>query len=222
MRVVVLGGGRIGRYIARDLIERGHVVVVLEREPGRCEELVAEHGILVIEGDGCDIDYLEQARPEGSVFVATTHEDDDNLVACQLALTAQGAVRAISRVNVPENVRVFEKLGIEAVSSTQLISQLIEEGAASAEAGFTRLSTLHGGRHEVISVRVPRGDDVRTGRALAKLRLPHEAIVVAVLRDEATLVPDAATTIEPGDEVIVLTEPAVAERLAARLTGRDG
>ncbi|MEY3020688.1 MAG: hypothetical protein RLZZ272_1672 [Actinomycetota bacterium] len=221
MRVVILGGGRIGRFIARDLAGRGHDVAVIEREPGRCEELVAEHGVLVIEGDGCDVEYLEQARTTDSVFVATTHEDEDNLVACQLALAATKARRAISRVNVPENVEMFELLDIEAVSSTRLISELIEEGAASTETGLARLTTLRGGRTELVSVRVPRDEAVRPGRALDRLKLPHGAIVVAVLRDELTLVPDADTTIEPGDEVLVLTEPALAERLAGRLTGRD-
>lgn len=70
-------------------------------------------------------------------------------------------------------------------------------------------------------MRVPRDEAVRPGRALDRLKLPHGAIVVAVLRGELTLVPDADTTIEPGDEVLVLTEPALAERLAGRLTGRD-
>jgi trk system potassium uptake protein TrkA len=221
MRVVILGGGRIGRYIARDMARRRHDVVIIERVPGRCEELVAEGDVLVIEGDACDVEYLEQARTEGSVFVATTHEDDDNLVACQLAIEAGRAERAISRVNVPENVEIFELLGIEPVSSTRLISELIEEGAAISGGGLSRLGTLRGGRTELVTVRVP-GDAATAPpvRRLRDVRLPAGTVVVAIQRDDDTLLPDADTTIEPDDEVVLLTVPANAEQVALALTGR--
>lgn len=220
MRVVILGGGRIGRHIARDMVRRGHDVTVIERQAARCQELVTEHDILVIEGDACDVEYLRQARTEAAdVFVATTHEDDDNLVACQLAMAATGVPRAISRVNVPENVEIFDRLGIEAVSSTRLISELIEEGAAMATGGITRVSTLSAGDVEIIVVRVPPDEGAPPVRRLASIALPREAMVVAILRAGTTHVPDASTTIEPGDEVVVLTAPEVAERVAEGLVG---
>jgi trk system potassium uptake protein TrkA len=82
MYVVLAGGGRIGSYIATDLSEKGHEVMVLERIASRCEQLVMETDVLVIEGDACDVRYLEQAHTDrADVFVATTHEDDDNLVS---------------------------------------------------------------------------------------------------------------------------------------------
>jgi trk system potassium uptake protein len=218
MYAVILGGGMIGRYIAADLIGKGHEVAVIERVPGRCEDLVAATGILVIEGDGCDVEYLDQARTgRADVFVATTHEDDDNLVACQLALTEFGARRVISRVNSPKNVEIFSALGIEPVSSTRLISELIENEFSVGE--LIHLSTLRGGRVSLVEVRIPTGRDAPPPRRLDLLDLPEDSIVVALLRGDRTIIPRGAVEIEPGDEVVALTAPEVEDRLTAVLLG---
>jgi trk system potassium uptake protein len=93
----------------------------------------------VIEGDACDVRYLEQAHTDrADAFVATTHEDDDNLVACQLAKIEFGVTRAISRVNTPKNVEIFSALGIEPVSSTRLISELLERSSPSVSCSTSR------------------------------------------------------------------------------------
>lgn len=219
MYVVIVGGGRIGRYIARDLVEKHHEVAVLERVPNRCESLVAEHDILVIQGDACDVRYLEQAHVDrADVFVATTHEDDDNLVACQLAKIEFGVKRAISRVSTPKNVEIFEALGIEPVSSTRLISELLENEFSIGE--LIHLTSLKGGRVSLVELRIPTGPGAPPPRALSDLDLPHAAIVVVIFRGDDTLIPHGATTIEPGDEVVALTTPELEPQLTAILLGR--
>lgn len=219
MYVVIVGGGRIGRFIARDMVDKGHEVTVLERVQGRCEQLVAETGILVIEGDACDIEYLEQAHADrADVFVATTHEDDENLVACQLALTACGAKRAISRVNTPNNVEIFERLGIEAVSSTRLISELIESELVVEE--LVRLTNLRGGSLGLVEVRIPRDAEAPRPRRVDELDLPQEAIIAAVFRGPIAIIPRGDTVIEPGDEVVAIISPDIEDRLTAALLDR--
>ena len=117
---------------------------------------MVETDILVIEGDACDVRYLEQAHVDrADAFVATTHEDDDNLVACQLAKIEFGVKRAISRVNTPKNVEIFEALGIEPVSSTRLISELLENEFSIGE--LIHLTTLKGGRVSLVELRIPDG-----------------------------------------------------------------
>ncbi|NIS31919.1 MAG: NAD(P)H-binding protein, partial [Actinobacteria bacterium] len=154
MYVVIAGGGRIGRYIARDMERKRHDVTVIEWNPERCEQLVTETSVLVIEGDACDVRYLEQAHVDrADVFVATTHDDDNNLVACQLAKIEFGIKRTIARVNTPKNVEIFEKLGIEPVSSTSLISELIENEFSVGE--LIHLTSLKGGRVSLVEVRIP-------------------------------------------------------------------
>lgn len=214
MYVIIVGGGRIGRYIAKDMSEKGHDVTVIERRAERCEQLVAETDVLVIEGDAGDVRYLEQAHVDrADVFVATTHEDDDNLVSCQLAKIEFGIKRAISRVNTPKNVEIFEKLGIEAVSSTRLISELLENEFSVGE--LVRLNSLRGGKVSLVEVRIP--DDGRAGRAIQDLGLPHNAVLVAIFRDDETIIPRGTAQIEAGDEVVALITPEVEDELRAAL-----
>jgi len=217
--IVIVGGGRIGRHIARDMSDKGHEVTVIERLANRCEQLVAETDVLVIEGDACDVRYQEQAHTDrADVVVATTHEDDDNLVACQLAKIEFGVPRAISRVTTPKNVEIFETLGIEPVSSTRLISELLENEFSVGE--LIHLTSLKGGRVQLVELRIPEGPDAPEPHTLATLDLPAESIVVAVFRDNETVIPQGSTEIRPGDEVVALTTPELEARLTAVLLGR--
>ena len=219
MYIVIVGGGRIGRHIARDMSDKGHEVTVIERLANRCEQLVVETDVLVIEGDACDVRYQEQAHTDrADVVVATTHEDDDNLVACQLAKIEFGVPRAISRVTTPKNVEIFETLGIEPVSSTRLISELLENEFSVGE--LIHLTSLKGGRVQLVELRIPEGPDAPEPRTLATLDLPAESIVVAVFRDNETVIPQGSTEIRPGDEVVALTTPELEARLTAVLLGR--
>jgi trk system potassium uptake protein len=219
MYVVLAGGGRIGRYIAKDLSEKGHEVTVLEMIASRCEQLVMETDVLVIEGDACDVRYLEQAHTDrADVFVATTHEDDDNLVSCQLSKIEFGVRRAISRVNTPKNVEIFEALGIEPVSSTRLISELLENEFSVGE--LIHLTSLKGGRVQLVELRIPDGPGAPKARTLEALDLPSESVIVAVFRGDETVIPQGTTEILPGDEVVALTTPDLEKRLTAVLLGR--
>ncbi|MBW3658918.1 MAG: NAD-binding protein [Actinobacteria bacterium] len=222
MYIVIAGGGKIGRYIAKDLESKRHEVTVIERHPGRCEQLVAETNVLVIEGDAGDVRYLEQAHVDrADVFVATTHDDDDNLVSCQLAKIEFGLKRAIARVNTPKNVEIFEKLGIEAVSSTRLISELIENEFSVGE--LIHLHSLKGGRVSLVEVRIPDEDDdhAPSPRRVSTLDLPTESVIVALFRGDLTVIPRGDTEIHPGDEVVALTTPDLEDALRAILVGES-
>jgi trk system potassium uptake protein len=208
--VVIAGGGRIGRYIAQDLEGKGHEVTIVEG----FVRLVAETSVLVIEGDACDVRYLDQAHLDrADVFVATTHEDDDNLVSSQLAKIEFGVKRAISRVNTPKNVEIFETLGIEAVSSTRLISELLENEFTVGE--LIHLHSLKGGRVSLVEVRIPDASSPHAPppRRIVDLRLPYEAVLVALFRGEETVIPRGETEVLPGDEVVALTTPELEQEL---------
>jgi trk system potassium uptake protein len=217
--IVLAGGGRIGRYIAKDMSEKGHEVTVIERIAARCEQLVVDTDVLVIEGDACDIAYLEQAHTDrADVFVATTHEDDDNLVACQLSKIEFGVKRAISRVNTPKNVEIFDALGIEPVSSTRLISELLENEFSVGE--LIHLTSLKGGRVQLVELRIPEGHGAPPPRLISDLRLPHECVIVAIFRDDETVIPSGDVEVRPGDELVALTDPEAEKRLTDVLLGR--
>lgn len=218
MYVVIAGGGKVGRFIAVELLGDGHAVTIIERVEERCEHLLRDHDLLVIHGDACDVRYLEQARVErADVFVATTGDDDDNFVACQLARTSFEVPRIISRVNTPRNEEIFSRLEIEAVSTTSLISRLIREEVTVGE--LIHLYTLRGGKVNLVEIDVPT-DAAAAGQRVADLHLPQEAVLVCVFRGEQTLIPRGETTIEPGDQVIALTTPDLEDELREAVLAR--
>ncbi|HUH08594.1 MAG TPA: TrkA family potassium uptake protein [Egibacteraceae bacterium] len=212
MYVVIAGGGKVGRFIAVDLLGEGHDVTIIERHEGRCEQLLRDHDLLVIHGDACDVRYLEQARPErADVFVATTGDDDDNFVACQLALTSFSVPRVISRVNAPRNEEIFRRMNIEAVSTTNLISRLIREQLTVGE--LIHLYTLRAGKVNLVEIDIP-ADAAAASRPVAEMHLPHESVLVAIFRGEnEIIIPRGTTRLKPLDQVIALTTPELEETL---------
>lgn len=220
MYIVIAGGGRIGRYIARDMTSKGHEVTVIERVAARCEPLVAETQVLVIEGDACDVRYQEQAHTDrADAFVATTHEDDDNLVACQLAKIEFGVTRAISRVNTPKNVEIFDALGIEPVSSTRLISELLESEFSIGE--LVHLTSLRGGRAQLVELQIPDGANALSPVRIDALALPNQSVIVAIFRNDETVIPSGNTELLPGDEIVALTTPELEHALSRALLRRS-
>lgn len=214
MYAVIAGGGKVGRAIAADLLHDGHKVTILELLPERTEQLQREHDLLVIKGDATDVRYLEQARPErADVFVATTRNDDINYVACQLAKITFDVQRVISRVNSPRNEELFEAMGIEAVSTTTLISRLIREQATVGE--LIHLYTLRAGEVNLVEIDVP--EDFSYRRDVSQLELPEESVLVCIFRDDKTLIPRGDTRLAPGDQVIALTTPALEGELRAAI-----
>lgn len=213
MYIAIAGGGKVGRSIAVDLLADGHDVTIIEKIEDRCEELLRDHDLLVIHGDACDVRYLEQARLErADVFAATTHDDDDNFVSCQLALTSFNVPRAISRVNSPRNEEIFERMNIEAVSTTSLISRLIREEVTVGD--MIHLYTLRGGKVNLVEMDIPPG--ATPARPVAELHLPRESVLVAIFRGaDDIIIPRGDSMLEAGDQVIALTTPELEDDLRA-------
>lgn len=219
MYVVLAGGGKVGRYIAVDLLDDGHDVTIIEKVEDRCEQLLRDHDLLVIHGDACDVRYLEQARLErADVFAATTGDDDDNFVACQLARTSFSVPRAIARVNSPRNEEIFQRMHIEAVSTTSLISRLIREEVTVGE--LIHLYTLRGGKVNLVEMDIPV-DSPPDPRTVADLHLPHQSVLVCIFRGDETIIPRGDTTFRAGDQVIALTAPQFEDALRAAVLHRE-
>lgn len=217
MRLVIIGGGRIGRAIARDTAARGHQVVVIERLAGRCQSLIDAPDITVIEGDATGLSYLEQAHTDlADAVVATTHDDDVNLVTCQLAMVEFKVRRAISRVIAPENVAIFEALGIETVSSTRAISELLEQSVGAEDT--TRITRLNRGRVQLIQVQVSTRPQSRRRRRIDELDLPRESVIALIVRGDELLIPRGDTAIEPGDVVVALAPTGLRDRVQMELS----
>jgi trk system potassium uptake protein TrkA len=215
MYAVLAGGGKVGRSIASDLIDEGHDVAIIEPVAGRCDELLRDHDLLVVQGDATDVRDLSQTKPErADVFVATTHDDDANFVACQLAITAFEVPRVIARVNKPQNEELFKRFGIEGVSTTSLISRLIREQLEVGD--MIHLATLRGGKLNLVEIDVPATAPKRSA-PLSDLELPNGAVLVCIFRGDDMILPSGSTRLSPGDQVVALARPDSEEQLRARL-----
>lgn len=221
MYIVINGGGKVASYLARTLLDAGHDVAIIEKRADIVEKLVMElpGRALVIQGDGCDASYQEDAGvSRADVFTAVTGDDDDNLVACQLAKVAFGVSRAISRVNNPKNEHIFNALGIEAISSTTIISRMIEEEATVGD--IRTLTTLRKGDMAIVEIELPTDRCAVCNRPVSTLTLPRDCVLVAVVRPDDTVDPvHGGTLLNPGDTVVAFTRVTSEKALKKVLTG---
>ena len=220
MYVVIIGGGMVGAYLARTLLHSGNEVVIVESDEETATMLSSEleGDCLIIQGDGCDSRYQEDANiRQADVMVAATGKDDINLVSCEIASRVYSVPRCIARVNNPKNQRIFRALGIESVSSTPLIANLIEEEALLGGVSVAT-SLAHGsvGLAEV-PVRLKRKPD---GILAQDVLMPENSLIVAVSssRDEVNVVNDE-TMLMPGDNVIIAADTEVLPEARALLRG---
>ncbi len=220
MYVVINGGGKVASYLARQLLESGNAVAIIEKREDIANKLVSElpGDPLIIHGDGCDSIFQEDAGvSRADVFVAATGDDDDNLVACQLAKVAFAVPRTVARVNNPKNEHIFHALGIEAISSTTIISRLIEEEATIGD--IRTLMALRKGNLAIVEIELPVDRCFVCGKKVADLNLPGDCLIVALIRGDDAVPVHGDTEMQPGDTVIALTNVVHERALKKALTG---
>lgn len=204
MNVLIVGLGRTGAYLSQQLAESGaHRVVAVEVKEEQAR-LVME-GIRVIWADGCDPLVLENAGVRNSdLVVATTGDDEDNLVIAQLAKTHFGVPRVIARVNNPRNSWLYTRdWGVDvAVSPTDIITKIIEEEMSLGD--LITLLKLRGGEVALVEITIA-GDSSACGKPVSELSLPPGTVIVTVLRGGELIIPGGGTLLEGGDELLALT-----------------
>jgi trk/ktr system potassium uptake protein len=225
VKVVLIGAGKVGTYIAGYLAGAGHEVVVIEQDGALIEllryrpELAA---VTWVSGDACEVSVLDSAGVQRvDVLVAVTGDDEDNLVVSLLAKQEFAVPRVLSRVNHPENEWMFtEQWGVDvAVSTPHLIAALVEE--AVSVGSLVRLLQLAGGRARLVEVTL-LGDAPVLGHDLASARLPRDSSVVAIVRAGDIVVPRGDTVFYEGDEVIALVTDTSEDAVRALLLASPG
>lgn len=218
MYIIVGGGGKVGAALTRKLSKRGHAVVLVEKNPEKCRRIAEEnHKILIINGDACDVRYMEEAGVDrADVLAAVTGDDDDNLVMCQLALEGFNVPKAVARVNDPRNERIFHALGINALSSTTIITRLIEEEATIGD--IITLQALKKGNLVLVEMDLPNNTPI-DGKKVMDIKLPREIVLVSIIRGEEVVIPRGNTIIQAGDAIIAVTSPDKEQALRDILTG---
>jgi trk system potassium uptake protein len=217
--VIIAGGGKVGWNLARELMAKGHEVTLVEGYRRRYLVIEQELEHAVQYGDATELWVLERAGIQrADLVIAVTGDDEDNLLICQIAKEKYLCERIIARVNNPRNRTFFEMLGIQpAVSATDLILRLIEHEVPSY--GLVHLLDLRDEQLEIIELEVA-GESPAAGRSVAEVALPDGCLIISVLRRGRGFVPKADTVIEADDEVLLVLDPGMEDRITAQFTTR--
>lgn len=219
MYIIIVGGSKIGHFLAKRLIADGHTVVLIEKDKTVCESIAKELGIIVVQGDGSDPHYLEEAGiPRADVVAAVTGEDEDNLVISQLAKVTFHVNRTVARVNDPKNGHVFSELGVDIpIDATEIIAKIIEEEVSFAD--FVSLMSFNRGRLAILRIDLPEDSPVINKR-IQDIILPEDSVLMTIIRQDAVIVPKGSTELMAGDDLVALTLIENKQQLLKALIGK--
>jgi trk system potassium uptake protein TrkA len=219
MYIVVIGGGKVGFYLTKELIEAGHEVLIIEKDSGRAAQISEELGDVVMIGDGCEVATLDKAGlTRAEMAVAVTGDDEDNLVSCQIAKKRFGVPRAVARINNPKNEPVFLRLGIDTtVSATGVILANLEQ-ELPAKSVIPLLKLHHD--LEIIELRIP-ADAAVVGKRIQDLLLPQQSLISLIVDPDGTpKIPTGETRLQADDALLAVTRVENVDRLKQILTSR--
>lgn len=219
MKSIIVGGGKVGYYLFKTLHERGHDVVLIERDRDSCKRIAEDIDAEVIFGDGTDLSVLKDAGIEkADIVAAVTGTDEENLVICKIAKLNFDINRTISRVNNPKNVEMFRILGIDTtVCSTAVIVNLIESEVNLEE--IRVINTFERGSMVFAEVLISEMMSW-VDKTVADISLPEECIFVSVLRGNTFIYPKGDTLIQSGDKILFVTSARTLSILSELLHDR--
>ena len=220
MKVAIAGAGNVGTYIAGDLKDAGHEVMVIEQNPDLVAKLRKNLDVKWVIADACEVSSLHAAGlAEVDVVVAATGDDEDNLVISLLAKQEFAVPRVVARVNHPANQWLFnETWGVDvSVSTPHLLTALVEE--AVSVGSLVRLLQFQDAR--LVEVTLAENSPA-VAIPIAEMGVPRDATIVAIVRDRHVIVPRGETVMQAGDEVLVLVTPETEESVKTLLVGSAG
>ncbi len=206
MRVAIAGAGAVGRSIARELIENGHKVLLIDKDPSAIRPERIPKAVW-IQADACELSSLKEARLEDcDVVIAATGDDKVNLVTALLAKTEFAVPRTVGRVNHPNNEWLFtEAWGVDVnVSTPRIMSALVEEAVTIGD--VVRLFTFRRGNANLVEMTLP-DDSPYLGTACGLVPWPEDCYVVTILRDGMVYPPTPEQPLENGDELLFIASP---------------
>ncbi|MFQ5927399.1 MAG: NAD-binding protein [Terriglobia bacterium] len=216
--VILVGGGRVGYFLAKALLENNLEVTIIENDPKIFSLVSQQVDCPVIRGDGSSTAVLEEAgATRANVFVAVTNHDHDNLIACQIAKQRFGVPKTIARVKNPRNELVMQHLGVDVtVSSTSIITSVIQSELPASR--IRTLLDLRTGELELMEYTLDADSPV-LGKKLRELVVPADCNIAIILRDNQAIVARGDTTFQSGDMVMVLVKMTAEPEVRKLLLG---
>lgn len=206
MYIIIVGGGKVGYYLAKTLAQMKYKTTVIETNKDLCMNIVnatSDLGVTVINGDGTNVNFLKDADIESAdVLIAVTGRDQDNLIVCQIVKKEFNTKKTIARVNNPKNIKIFEKLGVDfAISSTATIVDIIEKEVFISDLK----SVMTVGNLIVNEIKLKLGFH-SINKQVKDLELPKDCILISIIRDSNVMIPNGSSILMPGDEIIAVSK----------------
>jgi trk system potassium uptake protein TrkA len=219
MYIIIIGGGKVGYYLGRALLDQGHEVLVVEKDAAKSESIRNELGSACVRGDGCEVSTLADiGTGRADMFIAVTGDDEDNLVACQVARQKFNVPRTLARTNNPRNEVIFKKMGIDVtVSATNIIMEYIEQEVPTHQ--LIHLLHIRDRGLEIVEVKIPPQAPT-IGKMIKDISLPPGTMLSLLIRkQEKPQVPSPETMLQAEDQIIAVTTPETESGLRTALRG---
>ena len=207
MRVAIAGAGNVGRAIARELLDNGHQILLIDKDP-KALKLESVKDAEWLMADACEITSLDKAKlNECQVLIAATGDDKVNLVAALLGKTEYGVPRVVARVNHPKNEWLFDaSWGVDvAVSTPRIISALVEEAVSVGD--VVRLFSFKKGQANLVELTLPDSSKC-VGKTVEEVVLPENATLAAIVRDGRVISVKPHDVFGAGDELLFVASTA--------------
>ena len=213
MKVIVVGAGKVGFYLAQTLLEHGHDPIIIEIDKTKCKSIANQLDIPVVCGDGTTIETLDNAGIEDcDALISVTGKDENNLIACQLAKKRFNIAKTVARVNNPKNAEVMKRLGVDIpISSTDSIARLLEREVDTSS--IRQLLSLNRGKASISEMQIPSHFE-KSGINLSDFTMPKKSIVATIYRNGEVIVPDGNTQLFAGDRLVIISENDVIHELS--------
>ena len=221
MRVAIAGAGSVGRSIARELLQNGHQVLLVDRNPDaiKVESVPQAEWLLA---DACEVTSLDEADlQQCQVIVAATGDDKVNLVVSLLAKTEYGVPRVVARVNNPKNEWMFDEAwGVDvAVSTPRIMTALVEEAVSVGD--IVSIFTFRQSGTEMLEITLPV-ESPMVGRRVGDVPWPVDTALAVIIREGRPLVPSQDDPLEAGDELLIVATALDSQELEDLLSPHAG
>ena len=205
MKVIVIGGGKVGFYLVKTLKQRKHDVTLIEKDITLCNKIAQQIDIDIINGDGTDIDVLKDADVDiTDVVAAVTGKDEENLVICQVVKNNFDIQHTIARVNNPKNQTLFKTLGVDnTVCSTQVITNLIDWECECENIKIIQI--FERGQMLLVEIQIEK-NMTWCNKYIKELNIPQNTVITSVFRDDKVIYPNGETLITEHDKVVIVTD----------------
>ena len=215
MRAIIVGGGKVGYYLAKTLLERNYDVSVIEINKAASQYFANTLDVTVVRGDGSTRRALEEAGADRCDSVlAVTGEDEVNLIICQMAKRIFNVPKTIAKVNNPKNVETIRFLGADiAISSTDNIIKQLER-----EVDNSRIKELMpiSDKAAVFEVILPE-NYVYSGKIIADIKIPDGCNIISITRGDDLIIPRGGTKLLSNDRLLIVSSLSAANEVRRTL-----